>query len=197
MDQESLKRAQGPISAHFSYGSPKAPVVPPARPKTEVNPFLLRRALAICEEAQELHLKGMTAKAIPIYAKSIRLCPTAEAHAFLGWAYSAHHRYDLAIRECLLAIEIDPEYGNSYNDIGSYLVSQGKLDESIAWFERAKLATRYASKYFPYMNLGRVCAAKGLKLRAIREFERALELNPNEDSCRESVRRLRASLLRE
>jgi tetratricopeptide (TPR) repeat protein len=195
MDQESLKRAQGPTIAHFSYTKTSVSAAIPARPVPEANPFLRRRALAICEEAQELHLKGMTAKAIPVYAKSIRLCPTAEAHAFLGWAYSAHHRYDLAIRECLQAIEIDPDYGNPYNDIGSYLVSQGKLDESIEWFERAKSATRYASKYFPYMNLGRVCAAKGWKMRAVREFERALELNPNEESCRESLRRLRASLL--
>lgn len=165
-------------------------------PKPAENPFLKRRALEICEEAQELHLAGMTAKAIPIYAKSIRLFPTAEAHAFLGWAYSAHQRFDLAIRECLQAIELDPDYGNPYNDIGSYLVSQGKLDEAVEWFERAKSASRYASKYFPYMNLGRVFTAKGLKLRAIREFERALELSPGEESCVDSLRRLRASLLR-
>lgn len=156
--------------------------------------FLKRRALEICSQARELHGKGETAKAIPIYGKSIRLLPTAEAHAFLGWAYSAHHRYDLAIIECLTAIEIDPEYGNSYNDIGSYLVSQGKLDESISWFEKAKRAPRYEARYYPFMNLGRVYSAKGFKLRAIREFESALALEPMEESCLESVRRLRASL---
>jgi Tfp pilus assembly protein PilF len=189
MDQDFLakkaSRVQGLKKAAFS-----------SRPQADQT-FLRRRALAICEEAQALHLDGMTAKAIPIYAKSIRLCPTAEAHAFLGWAYSAHQRFDLAIRECLRAIELDPDYGNPYNDIGSYLVNQGKLDEAITWFERAKRATRYASKYFPYMNLGRVFAAKGLKLRAIREFERALELSPGEESCVESLRRLRSSLLGE
>ncbi len=158
--------------------------------------FLKRRALKVCADAQALHLKGNTAKAIPIYSKSIRICPTAEAHAFLGWAYSAHHRYDLAIRECLKAIELDPEYGNSYNDIGSYLVSQGKLDESVSWFERAKIATRYESRHFPHMNLGRVFAAQGQNLRAIREFERALAIDPTEESCRESVKRLRAKVVR-
>lgn len=156
--------------------------------------FLKRRALEICAQARELHSKGMTAKSIPIYAKSIRLRPTAEAHAFLGWAYSAHHRYDIAIEECLKAIEIDPEYGNPYNDIGSYLVSQGKLDESISWFEKSKRAARYESRYFPYMNLGRVYAAKGMKLRAIREYESALEIEPSEESCIAAARKLRESL---
>jgi tetratricopeptide (TPR) repeat protein len=157
--------------------------------------FRKRRALEICAEAQALHLKGMTAKAIPIYAKSIRLLPTAEAHAFLGWAYSAHQRYDLAIRECLLAIDLDPDYGNSYNDIGSYYVSQGNLDESIIWFERAKRATRYESRHFPYLNLGRVFEAKGMNLRAIREFERALSIEPGEESCSVALKRLRSSLV--
>jgi len=156
--------------------------------------FLKRRALEICAQAREQHSKGMTAKAIPIYSKSIRLRPTAEAHAFLGWAYSAHHRYDLAIEECLKAIDVDPEYGNSYNDIGSYLVSQGKLDESITWFEKSKHATRYESRHYPYMNLGRVYAAKGMSIRAIREYESALEIEPSEETCLEAVRKLRASL---
>jgi Tfp pilus assembly protein PilF len=158
--------------------------------------FRKRRALEICADAQALHFKGQTAKAIPIYAKSIRLQPTAEAHAFLGWAYSAHSRYDLAIQECLAAIHIDPEYGNSYNDIGSYYVSQGKLDEAIGWFERAKKATRYESRHFPFLNLGRVFEAKGMGIRAIREFERALEIEPGEESCLVALKRLRKSLVR-
>ncbi len=157
--------------------------------------FLKRRALDICAEAQDFHVRGITAKAIPIYAKSIRVKPTAEAHAFLGWAYSAHHRYDLAIQECLTAIKIDPEFGNSYNDIGSYYVSQGQLDESIEWFEKAKLAFRYESRHFPFMNLGRVYAAKGMNWRAIREFEGALAIEPTEASCLVALKRLRATLV--
>lgn len=167
--------------------------------RTSIEPlncdFRKRRALEICAEAQALHVKGETARAIPIYAKSIRILPTAEAHAFLGWAYSAHSRFDLAIQECLQAITLDPDYGNPYNDIGSYYVSQGKLDESITWFERAKRATRYESRHFPYLNLGRVFAAKGMKLRAIREFEGALEIEPGEESCMKALYGLRSSLV--
>jgi Tfp pilus assembly protein PilF len=157
--------------------------------------FRKRRALEICAEAQALHFKGQTAKAIPIYAKSIRLLPTAEAHAFLGWAYSSHNRYDLAIQECLQAITIDPEYGNSYNDIGSYYVSQGKLEDSILWFERAKRAPRYESRHFPYLNLGRVYEAKGMNLRAVREYERALQIEPGEESCLDALKRLKTILV--
>ncbi len=181
---------QSNVDLERSTGSPI-----PLRPGLRCG-FLKRRALTVCADAQALHSKGETARAIPIYAKSIRICPTAEAHAFLGWAYGAHHRYDLAIQECLKAIEIDADYGNSYNDIGSYLVSQGKLEEAIFWFERAKKAARYESRHYPYMNLGRVFSAQGNSLRAIREFENALKHEPGEESCQVALKRLRSRVVR-
>lgn len=169
-----------------------------AHPKTLVERldcgFLKRRAELICKDAQALHFSGKTASAIPIYSKSIRLHPTAVAHAYLGWAYSSHGRYDLAIRECLKAIELDSDLGNPYNDIGSYLVSQGKLEEAIEWFGKAKKAKRYESPHFPYMNLGRLYASRGWTLRAIREFKKALELKPGEESCLEALAELKARL---
>lgn len=196
MDKDFL--GYGPKSAiQGSKNVNRLPVVEMPRPISSDCGFLKRRALKVCADAQAFHTKGMTAKAIPIYAKSIRIFPTAEAHAFLGWAYSAHHRYDLAIRECLKAIELDPQYGNSYNDIGSYLVSQGKLEESVYWFERAKNATRYESRHYPHMNLGRVFAAQGQNLRAIREFESALAIDPTEDSCRDALKRLRTKVVQQ
>ena len=51
------------------------------------------------------------------------------------------------------------------NDIGSYLVKKGKLDEAIEWLEKAKTAPRYEPRHFPYMNLGRIYAQKGMVLR--------------------------------
>jgi len=158
------------------------------------NGFLKRRALQICAEAELLHAQGKTAHAIPIYAKSLRVQPTAEAHCLLGWAYSAHKRYDLAIRECLKSIAIDSDFGNPYNDIGSYLVSQGKHEEAIVWFERAKRARNCDSKHFPYMNLGRLYASRGWLLRAFREFEKALTLRPGEKSCLEALAQIKRHL---
>jgi Tfp pilus assembly protein PilF len=86
-------------------------------------------------------------------------------------------RLDDAIAECKKAITVDPEFGNPYNDIGSYLLKQGKLDEAIPWLDKAVLAKRYEPRHYPHCNLGRIYWAKGLLNRAIAEFERALELD--------------------
>src|SRR5881628_1104671 len=53
----------------------------------------------------------------------------------LGWTLSFQGRLEEATEECLRAIEIDPEFGNPYNDIGVYLMQRDRLDEAIPWLE--------------------------------------------------------------
>ena len=138
-----------------------------------------RRAHALLTEAFRLQMAGQLDEAIARYQESIACHPTAEAHTFLGWTYSFQDRLEDAIAECKKAITIDPDFGNPYNDIGSYLFKQGKLDEAIPWLERAIAAPRYEPRHYPHCNLGRVYWAKGLLQHAIAEFQRALALDPD------------------
>jgi Tfp pilus assembly protein PilF len=118
--------------------------------------------------------------AVSYYTESIETFPTAEAYTFRGWAYQSFGRTDDAIDECKRAIELDPEFGNPYNDIGAYLIHKGELDEAVEWLEKAKTAARYEPRHFPFMNLGRLYAQKGMVLKAIAEFEEALRLAQRE-----------------
>jgi Tfp pilus assembly protein PilF len=145
--------------------------------------FVRKQALALWQEGQRLQLEGELEGAIRLYTRSIAIFPTAEAHTFLGWAYSFKNQLDDAIDECKKAIDVDPTFGNPYNDIGSYLIAQGKGDEAVGWLERAKSARRYEARHFPYMNLGRLFAGRGLTDRAIAEFEQALQVCPEEPTC--------------
>jgi Tfp pilus assembly protein PilF len=133
-------------------------------------------------------------EAIELYRKSIIVLPTAEAHTFLGWAYSFQGRLDEAIAECRTAIEIDPEYGNPYNDIGVYLMEQGWLEEAVPYLERAARAARYECPFFPHFNLGRLYEQKGQWLKAMGKYREALRLNPAYDLAAQSLHRLQAML---
>src|SRR6185503_15605638 len=101
------------------------------------------RALALIEVAMKHQMAQEFTDAIRFYKESIAIYPTADAHTYLGWAYSFLGRLNEAIAECEIAIELDPEFGNPYNDIGVYLMQQQRLDDAIPWLERAKSATRY------------------------------------------------------
>jgi tetratricopeptide (TPR) repeat protein len=136
------------------------------------------KAAELFQDAYQAQMKGDMNNAVRLYQESIMHHPTAEAYTFLGWTYSFLNRYDDAIQECKHAIAIDPEFGDPYNDIGSYLMKLGKLDEAIPWLEQAITVKRYDTRHYPHMNLGRLYLAKGDQLHALREFGLAVKLEP-------------------
>ena len=99
-----------------------------------------------------------------------------------------------ATTECLRAIKIDPHFGNPYNDIGVYLMQQGKLDEAIPWLGKAKQARRYEPCQFPFMNLGRVYLKQGRWWEALREFEGAVQAAPGDVHAAKTLHQLRGQL---
>ena len=155
---------------------------------------LKSRAALLWQEGYQAHMEGDYERAVELYTRSIAISPTAEAYTFRGWAYSHMDRTDDAIAECHKAIALDPDFGNPYNDIGAYLMAKGQLDEAAEWFEKAKRAPRYQPRHFPFMNLGRLYAAKGMVRRAIGEFEGALQIEPDDRFCRQALAQLHGML---
>ncbi len=119
-------------------------------------------------------------RAIDLYSKSIRLLPTAAAHTARGWAYSFQDRLEEAVQECERAIALDPSDGAAYNDLGSYLVTLGRLDDAIEYFMLAKAAPKNETPHYPCINLAEVYAARGRPFRAIHELREAKRLCPEE-----------------
>src|SRR5436309_3251478 len=142
------------------------------------------------QAAYILQSAGELERSADAYERSIRLEPTAEAHTFHGWALSFMGRYDDAIEECKRAIDVDPSFGNPYNDIGAYLIEVGRLDEAIPWLERAIAAPRYCCYFYAYTNLARVYLQKGLREKARKALRQALEVNPEYEPAQELLRRI-------
>ena|ERR1700680_4584569 len=146
------------------------------------------------QEAYQEQMEGDYDRAVELYQESLALYATAEAHTFLGWTFHFQGKIQEAIAECKRAIEVDPEFGNPYNDIGAYLIELKRFDEAIPWLERAITAKRYDPRHFPYCNLGRVYLAKGEFNRARRLFQQALEIEPRYTVARQALESLRRML---
>src|SRR5205085_1780394 len=96
-----------------------------------------RKAVEFFNQGFEAQQSADYDKAIKLYKKSIEAFPTAEAYTFLGWTFSFQGEYDRAIAECLAAIAVDANFGNPYNDIGSYLIAKGNFYDCVRWFKLA------------------------------------------------------------
>lgn len=152
------------------------------------------KAMALLHEGMNHQMAGELDDAIGLYKRSISVFPTADAHTYLGWAYSFQGRIDDAIVQCEIAIKLDPEFGNPYNDIGVYLMQQQRLDDAVPWLEKAKQAKRYEPRHFPYLNLGRVYSAKGMLQKALEEFRGALRLSPDNLEIAQVIEHLESKL---
>jgi tetratricopeptide (TPR) repeat protein len=152
------------------------------------------RALELIEKAMKHQMAQELDDAIRLYKESIALYPTADAHTYLGWAYSFVGRLNEAIAQCEIAIQLDPEFGNPYNDIGVYLMQQQRFDDAIPWLEQAKSAIRYEPRHFPFINLGRIYLTKGMIQKALEEFGGALKINPDDSELTQLVEELQTKL---
>lgn len=150
-----------------------------------------KMSVSFFRQAYEAQTHGDLKEAIELYRKSIETFPTPEALTFLGWALSFGGRYQEAIDLCKKAIELDPEFGNSYNDIGAYLIELGQLDEAVPYLERATQANRYETNWFAHYNLGRIWEQKGLIQKSRQSYQRALEENPEYILAGQALERLK------
>jgi len=141
-------------------------------------------------KAYDSHLNGQLSIAIEAYKLSIEYYPTPKAHTFLGWAYSLQGKFEEAIEQCHIAIKLDPNYGNPYNDIGSYLISLDKPNEAIYWLQKAIESPDYESRHFAYFNLGRIYDQKGDLFTALNYYNNALEIKPDYELAQAAIIRV-------
>ena len=154
----------------------------------------LEEAMRLLEEGNKYQREGEIDRAIEAYTRSIEAHPTADAHTYLGWMLSFKGDIDAAVAQCKIAIQLDPEFGNPYNDIGVYLMQQGKLDEAEPWLRRATTAKRYEPRHFPHINLGKLMAARSRWGDAIAELRKAFEHAPGDPSASHLLRELVSKL---
>ncbi len=151
-------------------------------------------ARRLFEEAYDEHLSGNLDIAMNLYQRSLEIYESAPAYTYLGWAISALGDMEKAIGLCKKAIDLDPDYGNPYNDIGAYYLHLGKDDDAIHWLERALVAPKYDCRFYPYFNLGRVYQNKNLIRKAITCFKASLEIKPDFKQASDALEKIENSL---
>ena len=154
----------------------------------------LQAAWELLKEAYQYQAGGEYDMAVELYRRSLDLHPTAEAYTFLGWTYRFQGKIEEAIAECKKAIQVDPEFGNPYNDIGAYLIEQNQFDQAIPWLERALQSRRYETYHFPHYNLGRAYMAKEMYSKARHHFEQAIKLSHEYSLAKEALEKVRRKL---
>jgi tetratricopeptide (TPR) repeat protein len=150
-----------------------------------------KRARKLIDDGLKHFSGGELEPAIECFKKSVEMEESPEGYTYWGWMLSFVGKLDEAIDMCKRAIEMDADFGNPYNDIGTYYMKKGELERAIPWLERAKQCTRYEPRQYPFLNLGRIYLSQGMFLKALKEFEGALEHDPDNAELRSVIARIR------
>jgi len=153
-----------------------------------------QEAAELFERAYRRQMAGELEEALELYTRALELHATAEAYTFRGWTHGMRGELDEAIADCHRAIEVDPDFGNPYNDIGAYLLERGEVDEAVPWLRKAIVAPRYEARCYPWANLARIYEARFQWRAALTHYRKALDCNPDYSLAQGGLARMRARL---
>ena len=95
----------------------------------------------------------------------------------LGSANMSLGRLELASKNFLRVIELNPHHANAFSNLGVVLESHGKLYDAMEAYKKAILLK--PEYYVTYFNLGNVLKKLGKLNESIRAYNKALSINPN------------------
>lgn len=99
--------------------------------------------------------------------KALALDPTlAEAYTALGYAKHYNWNWTAAEQDFKRAIELNPNYANAHNFYASFLMSRGRVEESIASSNRARELDPFSLS---------ISAQRGFLLENARRYDEAIE----------------------
>jgi len=96
-----------------------------------------------------------------------------------GLCYFNKKMYEEAREEFKYAIYLEPKFMEAYNDLGYLYFIQGKYDDTIQqWNKIVEIEPNFPNKYIIFNNLGIVYLKKGMPVKALKYFLKALKLAP-------------------
>jgi len=154
----------------------------------------LETAKDLFEQGFAEQKQGNFTAAIALYRKSVEKSPSAEGYTYMGWSHSFLGDYEKAIRCCEKSIEVDPTYGNAYNDIGAYLIELGRYEEAIPWLKKAVRAPENECRHYPWYNLGKAFEKLGRLVQARDAYARTLAITRTYPLAVQSLMRVLSTL---
>ena len=138
---------------------------------------------------QRLGVKGLAAEH---HGSSFDMAPSSEAASFLGMTFREDDMDYLAWQR--KAIETDPRFGGSWNEIGEAMLNRGDPRFSIQWFRGAINSEKYGERGVAWTNLARAHLELGQMKSALFAAQEASTLIPEDEDLQELLERLSEDL---
>jgi tetratricopeptide (TPR) repeat protein/DNA-binding winged helix-turn-helix (wHTH) protein len=180
--QQALRLNPGLSEIHFSLGSVYEEI---GKPQEAVA--ALKRGLVLAPDSDEGYRRlgnaylslGTKQEALQAYQKAVEINPYYWFNwNVLGSAYVQLGRYDQALDAFRRITELEPSNIDGYENVGAVYLLMGKWNECIPFYREA---LRLQPSFVTYSNLGTAYFYLHRYKDALRMFEKATEMNPNDE----------------
>ena len=138
---------------------------------------------------QRLGVKRLAAEH---HGSSFQMAPSSEAASFLGMTFKDDDMDSLAWQR--RAIETDPRFGGSWNEVGEAMLNRGDPRLSIQWFRGAINSEKYGERGVAWTNLARAHLELSQMNSALFAAQEAATLIPDDPDLQELLNRLSEDL---
>ena len=135
---------------------------------------------------------GIRRLAAEHHGSSFRIAPSSEAASFLGMTFRENDLDSLAWQR--KAIETDPRFGGSWNEVGEAMLNRGDAKFSIEWFRGAINSEKYGERGVAWTNLARAHLELEQMNSALFAAQEAATLIPDDEDLQELLERLSEDL---
>ncbi|MBT3980746.1 MAG: hypothetical protein HOE90_05285 [Bacteriovoracaceae bacterium] len=132
--------------------------------------------------------------ALEMFERANKIKQTTKTLSLISWVHSLKGDLEQAKAICFKAIELNPEQGTPYNDMGSFLLQDSKYHEALDWFKKAKSAKFATNREYPYINSARAYLQLKQYRKALSEFKKAVEFVPYQKDLHEIILKLKYRL---
>ncbi|MCL4425262.1 MAG: tetratricopeptide repeat protein, partial [Firmicutes bacterium] len=143
--------------------------------------------------AQALESAGRLKEATAELLRVVEAAPELAApHYNLAVLYQVQGRRDLQEEELKRALEIEPEFTGAHLLLGNFYFKEGRPDEALAEYNRVADSAylRPPEEVALLTNRGEIYLAKGQRALAAADWQKALEIDPQDKALREKLRSL-------
>jgi len=155
------------------------------RPRAAGSRFWARFWLAYCQQQS-----GRTDEAIAEYGVCIGLRPDfAWPHYNLGLIYAGLNNLEAAHRHLLIAVQLKPDLAQAHADLGVLRFQQGDYSEARQSCDKAIDVGLRTSRVFANRAAARAAMSDVDGAKA--DLQKALEIDPQNETARENLRRLK------
>jgi tetratricopeptide (TPR) repeat protein len=155
--------------------------------EAEIDSRLRDESVACNNRGVALYYRGAFEAARDAFLKAIELQPDyAEAFNNLGLVHSRMGKEPEAIEAFRKALTVDPKMGEAYNNLGFLYHTSAQFDRAAQMFGLA--VENAGDSSVAYTNLGNTYYAMKQADKAVEAWQRAVELDPMNESARRGLR---------